>query len=140
MTYVDELDASIGKIGSEGGLFIVLKDGVVYEPGKESYIPDVPVKPAPAAPAPSTMPPYRFRLLGVYDAQTGDPIEGAFVTDLTTGTKARTTSTGTVSLAFLPEGTTPVRISKEGYEDLSIGVEISSGTTTPLTLILARKK
>jgi hypothetical protein len=140
MTYVDELDASIGKIGSEGGLFIVLKDGVVYEPGKESYIPDVPVKPAPAAPAGSTMPAYRFRLLGVYDAQTGDPIEGAFVTDLTTGTKARTTSTGTVSLAFLAEGTTPVRISKEGYEDLSIGVEISAEAVTPLTLIMSKKK
>jgi hypothetical protein len=64
MTYVDELDSSIGKIGSEGGLFIVLKDGVVYEPGKESYIPEVPVKAA-TAPPPSTMPAYRFRLLGV---------------------------------------------------------------------------
>ena len=140
MTYVDELDSSIGKIGSEGGLFVVLKEGVVYEPGKESYIPEVPVKAAPPAPAPSTMPAYRFRLLGVYDDQTGDPIEGAFVTDLVTGTKARTTSTGTVSLGFLPEGTTPVRISKEGYEDLSIGVEISASATAPLTLIMSRKK
>ena len=140
MTYVDELDSSIGKIGSEGGLFVVLKEGVVYEPGKESYIPEVPVKAAPPAPAPSTMPSYRFRLLGVYDDQTGDPIEGAFVTDLVTGTKARTTSTGTVSLGFLPEGTTPVRISKEGYEDLSIGVEISASATAPLTLIMSRKK
>jgi len=140
MTYVDELDSSIGKIGSEGGLFIVLKDGVVYEPGKESYIPDVPVKPAAREPAPSTMPAYRFRLLGVYDDQTGDPIEGAFVTDLSTGTKAKTTSTGTVSLAFLAEGTTPVRISKEGYEDISIGIEISASATTPLTLIMSKKK
>jgi hypothetical protein len=140
ITYVDELDSSIGKIGSEGGLFIVLKEGVVYEPGKESYIPDVPVRAAAAETAPSTMPEYRFRLLGVYDDKTGDPIEGAFVTDLTTGTKARTTSTGTVSLAFLPEGTTPIRISKEGYEDLSIGVEISATATTPLTLIMSRKK
>jgi hypothetical protein len=139
MTYVDELDSSIGKIGSEGGLFIVLKEGVVYEPGKESYIPDVPVKPA-APPPPSTMPAYRFRLLGVFDDKTGDPIEDAFVTDLTTGTKARTTSTGTVSLGFLSEGTTPVRISKEGYEDLSIAVEISASATTPLTLIMSRKK
>jgi len=142
MTYVDELDSSIGKIGSEGGLFVVLKEGVVYEPGKESYIPDVPVKRAavaPSTPTPSTLPAYRFRLLGVYDDRTGDPIEGAFVTDLTTGTKARTTSTGTVSLGFLAEGTTPVRISKEGYEDLSIGVEISAGAATPLTLIMTRK-
>ena len=139
MTYVDELDASIGKIGSEGGLFIVLKEGVVYQPGKESYIPDVPVK-APPKPVPSTMPAYRYRLLGVYDDKTGDPVEGAYVTDLTTGTKARTTVTGTVSLVFLAEGTTPVRISKEGYEDLSIGVEISASVTTPLTLVMSRKK
>jgi hypothetical protein len=138
ITYVDELDASIGKIGSEGGLFIALKEGVVYEPGKASYIPDVPAKPARAT-TPSTMPAYRYRLLGVYDDKTGDPIEGAFVTDLTTGTKARTTITGTVSLAFLSEGTTPIRISKEGFEDLSIGVEISETATTPLTLIMTKK-
>jgi len=140
MTYVDEFDTSIPKIGAQGGLFIVLKDGVVYEPGKESYIPEEPVKAAPSAPKPSAMPDYRFRLLGVFDDQTGDPIENAFVTDLTTGTKARTTSTGTVSLAFLAEGTTPVRISKEGYEDISIAVEISASATTPLTLIMSRKK
>jgi hypothetical protein len=140
MTYVDEFDTSIGKIGAQGGLFIVLKDGVVYEPGKESYLPEVPVKAAPPAPAPSVMPAYRFRLLGVFDDRTGDPIENAFVTDLTTGTKARTTSTGTVSLAFLAEGTTPVRISKDGYEDISIAVEISSSATTPLTLIMSKRK
>jgi hypothetical protein len=139
MTYVDELDASIGKIGSEGGLFIVLKEGVVYEPGAPSYIPDVPVKATPAA-APAALPAYRYRLLGVYDEQTGDPIEGAVVTDLTSGTSAKTTSTGTVSLVFLPEGTTPLRISKMGFEDLSIGVEISASATSPLTLIMSRKK
>jgi len=137
ITYVDELDASIGKIGSEGGLFIVLKDGVVYEPGKQSYVAEVPAKPA--APAPAAMPAYRYRLLGVYDPTTGDPIDGAIVTDLTTGTSAKTTSTGTVSLAFLPEGTTPIRISKEGFEDLSIGVEVSASATTPLTLIMTKK-
>ena len=140
MTYVDEFDTSIPKIGAQGGLFIVLKDGVVYEPGKESYLPEEPVKAAAPAPKPSVLPAYRFRLLGVFDDRTGDPIEDAFVTDLTTGTKAKTTSTGTVSLAFLSEGTTPVRISKEGYEDISIAVEISASVTTPLTLIMSKRK
>jgi len=138
MTYVDELDSSIGKIGSEGGLFIVLKEGVVYEPGKQSYIAEAPAKPTRAA-SPTTMPAYRYRLLGVYDPTTGDPIADAIVTDLTSGTSAKTTSTGTVSLAFLPEGTSPVRISKPGFEDLSIGVEISADVTTPLTLVMTKK-
>lgn len=138
ITYIDSLDGSIGKIGSEGGLFIVLKDGVVYEPGKESYIPEVPPKPTRAA-ADATMPAYRFRLLGVYDPTTGEPIADAIVTDVTTGTSAKTTSTGTVSLGFLSEGTTPVRISKTGFDDLSIAVEISAEVTTPLTLVMTKK-
>jgi hypothetical protein len=139
MTYVDEFDTSIGKIGSEGGLFVVLKDGVVYEPGKASYVPEVPVKAAATTASATTMPSYRFRLLGVYDPSTGAPIEGAIITDLTSGTSAKSSSTGTVSLAFLPEGTTPMRISKPGFEDLSIAVEISANATSPLTLILTKK-
>ena len=53
---------------------------------------------------------------------------------------SKTTATGTVSLVFLPEGRSPVRITKDGYEDLSIAVEISAETTTPLTLTMARKR
>ena len=141
MTYVDEFDSSIGKIGSEGGLFIVLKDGVVYTPGKQSYInaefaePKVGARAAePAIPAA-----YRLRVLGVFDAESGEPIDSAFVTDLSSGTKARTTKTGTVSLAFLPEGATPLRISKEGYEDLTLGVEITPDVVTPITLAMTRR-
>jgi len=93
-----------------------------------------------AAPAPvSTMlPRYRYRLLGVFDRDTGEPIEGAFVIDMTTGTRARTTSTGTVSLVFLPEGGTPVRIVKDGYDDLNVAVEISSDQTNPVTLVMTK--
>jgi len=141
ITYVDELDSSIGKIGSEGGLFIVLKEGVVYRPGKESYVSNEVAEPKASVPASAqpTLPAYRFRLLGVYDETSGDPVEGAYVVDLSSGTKARTTTTGTVSLSFLPEGTTPVRIIKEGFEDLSLGVEISPDAVNPLTLVMKRR-
>ena len=75
----------------------------------------------------------------MYDGETGDPIEGAWVIDMTTGTKARPTSTGTVSLAFLPEGGSPVRIVKDGYEDLTLAVEISPEQLAPLTLVMVKQ-
>src|SRR5439155_18142721 len=64
----------------------------------------------------STVPAYRHRLLGVYDVATGEPIEGAEVTDLKSGTKALTTKTGTVSLVFLPDGGSQIRVRKLGYK------------------------
>jgi hypothetical protein len=141
MTYVDDFDSSIGKNGSNGGLFIVLKDGVVYTPGKQSYISAEFAEPKPSARAaePAIPAAYRLRVLGVFDAESGEPIEGAFVTDISSGTKARTTKTGTVSLAFLPEGATPLRISKDGYEDLTLGVEITPDVLTPITLAMTRR-
>lgn len=139
MTYVDEWDTSIDKLGAQGGLFVVLKAGVGYEPGKESYVlpPDTTSAKSGTA-VPVQLPAYRLRILGVYDRDTGEPIEGAYVIDMTTGTKAHTTSTGTVSLAFLPEGGTPVRIVKDGYDDLDIAVEISSELVHPITLVMTK--
>jgi hypothetical protein len=137
MTYLDEFDNTVGKVGSQSALFIVLKNGINYEPGKESYVVDEAI--ATPAPAPTALPAYRYRLLGVYDDSTGDPIEGAYVIDMTSGTKARTTATGTVSLGFLSEGTSPVRITKAGYEDLTLAVEISAEAKLPLTLVMVRR-
>jgi hypothetical protein len=136
MTYVDEMDSSVGLIGSEGGLFVVLKPNVVYEPGRESYV----MATVPETPKPAAIPAYRLRILGVFDGNTGEPIEGALVTDVTTGTRARTTVTGTVSLAFLPEGGTPLRITKTGYDDLTIGVEIAPAKVEPITLVLVKRR
>ena len=136
ITYLDSTDNTVGTIGSNDALFIVLKRGVGYQPGKPSYV----VAEALTTPAPSAtdLPAYRFRLLGVFDRESGEPIEGAEVTDMTSGTHARTTETGTVSLVFLPEGGSPVRITKPGYDELTIAVEISSSSTVPLTLLMSK--
>jgi hypothetical protein len=79
---------------------------------------------------------YRHRLLGVFDEQTGDPLQGAEVRDLYSGTVALTTATGTVSLAFLPAGRTLVVIRKLGYLPRTLFVTISPADTAALTLLL----
>lgn len=141
ITYLDEFDTSVDKIGAQAALFIVLKPGIGYSAGKGSYVVDAAPLAHAAVPArPAPLPGYRYRLLGVFDQETGDPIVGADVIDMQTGDRVKTTTTGTVSLVFLPEGGSPVRITKDGYEDLSIAVEISAETTVPLTLTLARKR
>ena len=136
MTYVDSMDSSVGLIGSEGGLFIVLKPNVEYQPGRGSFV----IETAQEKPKPAAIPAYRLRILGVFDGESGQPIEGASVIDITTGTRALTTATGTVSLAFLPEGGTPLRITKTGYDDLTIGVEITPSKADPITLVMVKRR
>lgn len=88
----------------------------------------------PAAPADSLL--YRRRLLGVYDIRTGEPVEGARVTDVVNQITALTTATGTVSLAFLPDGGNLVRVEKVGFQPLTLAVVISRADTVPITLLL----
>jgi hypothetical protein len=83
-------------------------------------------------------PAYRKRLLGVYDSQTGDPVEGVEVSDLFAKLTATTSPTGTVSLAFLPEGETMIRIRKVGYTAKTMLVVISPIDTLPYTILLER--
>lgn len=83
------------------------------------------------------MAPYRARILGVFDAQSGEPVEGAEVSDALSKTFAVTTKTGTVSLSFLPEGGSLVRIRKIGYSAATLMVAISPADTVPLTVLLS---
>lgn len=80
--------------------------------------------------------PYRARIVGVFDFSTGEPIEGAEIVDLMSGTKAVTTKTGTVSLVYLPDGGSLVRIRKIGYTPITTFFAISPADTIPLTIML----
>jgi hypothetical protein len=87
-----------------------------------------------------TPPPARTpaRILGVYDAVNGLPVEGAEVIDMVSGVTALTTITGTVTLAFLPEGFTLLRVRKLGFEPATVPVVISPVDTVPITVVLIR--
>lgn len=89
-------------------------------------------------PAQSTVPAYRARVLGVFDEMTGEPIEGVRILDLASGNSAQTTQTGTVSLLFLPDGGSLIRLSKIGYQPQMKPVAISPSDTVPITLIMRR--
>ncbi len=80
---------------------------------------------------------HRFRLLGVYDATSGEPVEGVEVADFLNGISALTTKTGTVSLFFLPDGGALVRLRKIGYETQTLAVSITPADTLPITVVLS---
>jgi hypothetical protein len=82
------------------------------------------------------LPTYRLRVLGVFDSQSGLPVEGAEVTDVFSHTTAVTTKTGTVSLAFLPEGGSMLRVQKIGFKPTTQVVVISPADTVAVTVLL----
>lgn len=151
VTYKGCNDKSMEGVAARNAAFVVLKSGIGYDWAKGSFVVGVNDNTAagqiakrehdradhPPGPA---LPSYRHRLLGLYDQRTGDPIAGAAVVDSATGTTALTTATGTVSLVFLPEGTSTLRIQKPGYEPLHLDIRISPSDTTPLTLTLGAAK
>jgi len=78
------------------------------------------------------------RILGVFDE--AGPLEGAEVVDLVTGDIARTTRTGTVSLAFLyvRGDSSVIQVRKLGYRDTAFVVLSGAADTVPITIVLPR--
>jgi hypothetical protein len=68
------------------------------------------------------------------------PIEGAEIVDLVTGDIARTTVTGTVSLAFLyvRGDSSVIQVRKVGYRDTAFVVLSGRADTVPITIVLSR--
>lgn len=81
------------------------------------------------------LPAYRHRLLGVFDSE-GKPMAGVEVIDVKSGTTALTTNTGTVTLAFLPDGGADVKVRQVGYVPVTQFIKIGPADTIPVTLIL----
>ncbi len=80
----------------------------------------------------------RIRILGVFDDETGEPIEGADVSDLVSGLTVRTTKTGTVPLYLTDTSTTLIRIKKLGYQQSLFTLSTSRADTDPVTTTLLR--
>ena len=80
----------------------------------------------------------RIRILGVFDNETGEPIEGADVTDLVSGFTVRTTKTGTVPLYLIDTTTTLIRIKKIGYQQSLFTLATARADTDPVTTTLLR--
>jgi hypothetical protein len=142
MNYADCFDNTVDKLHAQDALFVVLKDGIGFDTRRGSYVVDDSArKPTAraitnvAAVSPAV---YRNRLLGIFDERTGDPVPDAIVTDVISGTTARSTPTGTVTLLFLPEGTTTIRVTKPGYAEAKLDVKISPADTIPITLVLEK--
>ncbi|MEP6619874.1 MAG: carboxypeptidase regulatory-like domain-containing protein [bacterium] len=154
MEYRSCRDTSSARMGRDNALVISLKKGVQFEEELGSYIDAEPARRVAVAPPPTEEPnvtnvrgarsvtlierlePYRFRIMGLFDGDTGEPIEGAEVRELATGTKALTSPTGTVSLAFMKDGGGPVVLAKTGYKPDIVTVAISPRDTVWLTFLL----
>jgi carboxypeptidase family protein len=147
LTFADCNDQTVDVVKGNSAIFVALKPGIAFEPGIGSYVvASAEARSNDTAPAARDvdMAPkdlsFRARLVGVFDESNGEPVVGAEVADSASGTFARTTTTGTVSLSFLPEGASTLRIHKPGFVDLFLAVSISPRDTLPLTLLLTHVK
>lgn len=151
--YRDCHDAAEVRSGRNNALFVSLKHGVQFDESLGSYVsrespqrtavlPPLEeqnvtnVRGAAAVRLIERLELYRYRILGLFDGDTGAPIEGAEIRELATGTTALTSPTGTVSLAFMRDGGGPVVLSKAGYKADIVTVMITPRDTTWLTYVL----
>lgn len=87
-----------------------------------------------SAPASSQEPEHQNEIEGVVrDAETGDPLAGAFVSVVGTGTTAVTHGDGTFHLTRIVEGTYSLRAERLGYR--SATTEVAVGDESPVVVI-----
>jgi hypothetical protein len=145
-------DITVGKLGGDGAIFVTLKDGVRFETGVGSYVGSpasadsilkaitIPSRLAAMRAAASDsaplLPSYRFRILGLFDAESGAPVAAADIVDIATYLHATTTETGTVALSFMSPGQGHIVIRKNGYRPDTLLVMISPADTQPITILL----
>ena len=79
----------------------------------------------------------RTRVIGIFDSETGEPIDSAEVKDILTGLSALTTPTGTVALPMDTSGAF-LRVRKMGYNMTTVLVANGAADTLPITLVLDR--
>jgi hypothetical protein len=146
MNYVDCRDASNELVNGRNALFVLLKPGIGYDMVRGSYVVDHEAREAASAldtarrqVAPRVIPAHRNRIIGVFDEMTGEPVAGAEIVDVATGSFVRTSATGTAGLSWLPEGNSVLVVRFAGFAELKVDVTISPRDTVPITLILSRK-
>jgi len=140
ITYHDCFDVSVGMNHSDMAMYIVLKPGIGFLNGTGSYVLVDTGSSMTQTSVAQTLPRFRFRVLGVFDIESGDPVPDVDVIDSATGTRAKTTATGTVSLFFVPEGTATLRFHRDGYRDTTLTLVISPTDTLPVTFVLSRQR
>jgi len=80
------------------------------------------------------------RIIGLFDADTGEPVAGATLADSASGTSVTTSTTGTASLAFVLASRAVVQVLAPGYEPMRLDVRLSFADATPMTVVLRRAK
>jgi hypothetical protein len=78
------------------------------------------------------------RIVGVFDAQTSSPLEGAEITDLIGGGSARTLKAGLFGMAAFQSqhDSSVIRVRKVGYADTTVLVMVGAKDTVPMQIFL----
>ncbi len=118
-----------------GHIYVTLRPTFAFDLKRGTFPKEVSARLAATKGDTTPLRPASARLMGVYDAAQGTPIEDAEVVNLLNGYSARTTRTGTVALGFVDPTGSLIRIQRTGYAPLVLTVTNHPGDV-PLTVTL----